>query len=147
MTLEIVEADPVVKGQTASSSYKPAVLSNGQRVMVPPHIQAGTIRAIAFAGRTRYPALPDVPTIGETMPLYVANSWAGLGVPRGTPPEIVARLNREINAGLAAAEIKEKYAKLGTTPMVMTPEQFWGFAQAETDKWRGVIEKAGIKVD
>jgi tripartite-type tricarboxylate transporter receptor subunit TctC len=112
-----------------------------------PHIQAGTIRAIAFAGRSRYPTLPDVPTIGETMPLYVANSWAGVGVPRGTPPEIVARLNREINAGLASPEIKEKYAKLGTTPMVMTPEEFWGFAQGETDKWQHVIERAGIKVD
>ncbi len=66
-----------------------------------PHIQSGQIRALAMAGATRYAGLPDVPTIGETMPLFVANSWCGVGVPRGTPPEIVARLNREIEAGLA----------------------------------------------
>jgi tripartite-type tricarboxylate transporter receptor subunit TctC len=60
---------------------------------------------------------------------------------------VVARLNREINAGLASADMKEKFAKLGTTPMIQTPEEFWAFAQAETAKWQKVIEQAGIKVD
>ncbi len=64
------------------------------------HIKSGDVRALAMAGATRYEGLPDVPTIGETMPLFVANSWCGIGVPRGTPPEIIARLNREIDAGL-----------------------------------------------
>jgi tripartite-type tricarboxylate transporter receptor subunit TctC len=116
-------------------------------VSVLPHVQAGRVRALAVTGKTRSPLLPDLPAIAETLPGYEAIIWFGVGVPRATPPEIVARLNREINAGLAAAEIKEKYAKLGTTPMVMTPEEFWTFSQGETDKWQQVIERAGIKVD
>jgi tripartite-type tricarboxylate transporter receptor subunit TctC len=116
-------------------------------VSVLPHVQAGRVRALAVTSKARSPLLPDLPTIAETLPGYQAIIWFGVGVPRGTPPEIVARLNREINAGLASAEIKEKYLKLGTTPMVMTPEEFWTFSQSETDKWQQVIERAGIKVD
>jgi tripartite-type tricarboxylate transporter receptor subunit TctC len=112
-----------------------------------PHIQAGTIRAIAFAGRNRYPVLPDVPTIGETMPLYVANSWAGVGVPRGTPTEIVARLNREINAGLADPGIKARFVDAAATPMPFTPEEFSAYVRSEIDKWAGVIREAKIKVE
>jgi tripartite-type tricarboxylate transporter receptor subunit TctC len=116
-------------------------------VSVLPHVQGGRVRALAVTSKARSSLLPDLPTIAETLPGYESTIWFGVGAPRGTPPEIVARLNREINAGLAAAEIKEKYAKLGTTPMVMTPEEFWTFSQGETDKWQQVIERAGIKVD
>jgi len=116
-------------------------------VSVLPHVQAGRVRALAVTSKARSPLLPDLPTIAETVPGYEAIIWFGVGVPRGTPGEIVARLNREINAGLASAEMTEKFAKLGTTPMVMTPEQFWGFARGETEKWQQVIERAGIKVD
>src|SRR5215472_5188107 len=116
-------------------------------VSVLPHVQAGRVRALAVTSKARSPLLPDLPTIAETVPGYEAIIWFGVGVPRGTPGEIVARLNREINAGLASAEMKEKFAKLGTTPMVMTPEEFWGFARGETEKWQQVIERAGIKVD
>jgi tripartite-type tricarboxylate transporter receptor subunit TctC len=112
-----------------------------------PHIQAGTIRAIAFAGRTRYPALPDVPTIGETMPLYVANSWAGIGVPRGTPREIVARLNREINAGLADPAVRGRLAEVAATPMPLSPEEIGAYVTGEIDKWGKVIRDAKIKVE
>jgi tripartite-type tricarboxylate transporter receptor subunit TctC len=116
-------------------------------VSVLPHVQAGRVRALAVTSKARSPLLPDLPAIGETISGYEAIIWFGVGVPRGTSPEIVARLNREINAGLASAEMKEKLAKLGTTPMVMSPEEFWGFAQGETEKWQQVIERAGIKVD
>jgi tripartite-type tricarboxylate transporter receptor subunit TctC len=116
-------------------------------VSVLPHVQGGRVRALAVTSKARSPLLPDLPAIAETLPGYESSIWFGVGVPRGTATEIVARLNRELNAGLASAEIKEKYAKLGTTPMVMTPEAFWAFAQGETDKWREVIERAGIKVD
>jgi len=112
-----------------------------------PHIRAGTIRAIAFAGRDRYPALPDVPTIGETMPLYVANSWAGVGVPRGTPPEIIARLNREINAGLADPGVKARLSDVAATPMPFTPQEIGAYVTSEIDKWAKVIRAAGIKVE
>jgi tripartite-type tricarboxylate transporter receptor subunit TctC len=116
-------------------------------VSVLPHVQAGRVRALAVTSKARSPLLPDLPAIAETLPGYEAIIWFGVGAPFGTPPEVVARLNREINAGLASAEIKEKYLKLGTTPMVMTPEEFWAFAKGETEKWEKVIHDAGIKVD
>jgi tripartite-type tricarboxylate transporter receptor subunit TctC len=112
-----------------------------------PHIKAGTIRALAFAGRSRYPALPDVPTIGETMPLYVANSWCGVGVPRGTPPEIVARLNREITAGLADPGVKARLSEVAATPMPFTPDELGAYVASEIDKWGKVIREAKIKVE
>jgi tripartite-type tricarboxylate transporter receptor subunit TctC len=116
-------------------------------VSVLPHVQGGRVRALAVTSKARSPLLPDLPTIAETVSGYEAIIWFGVGVPRGTPDETVARLNREINAGLASAEMKERLAKLGTTPMVMTPEEFWAFAKGETEKWQQVIERAGIKVD
>jgi len=112
-----------------------------------PHIQAGTIRALAMAARTRYPALPDVPTIGETMPLYVANSWAGLGVPRGTPPAVIARLNDEVNAGLANPAVRARLAEVAATPMPLAPDAFGAYLGSEIDKWAKVIQAANIKVD
>ena len=112
-----------------------------------PHIQAGTIRALAVAGAARHPALPDVPTIGETMPLYVANSWCGVGVPRGTPTAVIARLNREINAGLADPTVKTRLAEVATTPMPLAPEAFGAYVQSEIDKWAKVIRAANIKIE
>ena len=112
-----------------------------------PHIQAGTIRALAVAGGARHAALPDVPTIGETMPLYVANSWCGVGVPRGTPSAVIARLNREINAGLADPAVKARLAEVATTPMPLAPEAFGAYVQSEIDKWAKVIRAANIKIE
>jgi tripartite-type tricarboxylate transporter receptor subunit TctC len=89
-----------------------------------PQIRAGAVRALAVAGQTRFAGLPDVPTIGDTMPLYVANSWCGVGVPRATPAPIVARINHAINAGLTDRVIKERLAAVATTPMVFTPDEF-----------------------
>jgi tripartite-type tricarboxylate transporter receptor subunit TctC len=110
------------------------------------HIKSGDVRALAMAGATRYEGLPDVPTIGETMPLFVANSWCGIGVPRGTPPEIIARLNREVNAGLKDPVVRAKLTALATTPMFFTPDEFGGYIGAEIEKWRKVVGTAGIKV-
>ena len=112
-----------------------------------PHIQAGTIRAIAFAGRSRYPALPDVPTIGETMPLYVANSWAGVGVPRGTPPEIVARLNREINAALPTRASRRASPTSRRRRCRSRRRRSAPMCDCEIDKWGKVIREAKIKVE
>ena len=80
-----------------------------------PQVGAGALRALA-AGRDRFDKLPDVPTIGETLPGYEARTWAGAGVPKGTPPEMISRLNRDINAGLADPAIKSRLAEIGTTP-------------------------------
>jgi tripartite-type tricarboxylate transporter receptor subunit TctC len=116
-------------------------------VSVLPHVQAGRVRALGVTSKARSPLLPDLPAIAETIPGYEAIIWFGVGVPRGTPAEVVALLNREINAGLVSAERKEKFAKLGTTPMAMSPDELWGFAKGETEKWEKVIQQAGIKVD
>lgn len=116
-------------------------------VSVLPHVQAGRVRALAVTSAARSSLLPDLPTIADTVPGYEAIIWFGVGVPRGTPPAIVARLNREINAGLASEKLKEKFAELGTTPMVDTPDEFWSFAKGETGKWEKVIQQAGVKVD
>src|SRR5262245_47694207 len=90
------------------------------------HIRAGTLRIIAVAGKNRSEALPDVPTIGETRAGYEANSWCGLGVPRGTPTEIVERLNREINAGLADPAVGARRAHVATPPVGVPPTPFDG---------------------
>jgi tripartite-type tricarboxylate transporter receptor subunit TctC len=110
------------------------------------HIKSGDIRALAMAGATRYEGLPDVPTIGETMPLFVANSWCGIGVPRGTPPEIIARLNREVDAGLKDPTVRAKLTALATTPMFFTPDEFGSYISAEIEKWKKVVHAANIKV-
>jgi tripartite-type tricarboxylate transporter receptor subunit TctC len=110
-----------------------------------PHIRAGTVRAIAMAGNRRSDMLPDVPTIAETVPLYVANSWCGLGVPRGTPGEIVERLNREINAGLADPTVKKRLADVATTPIVLTPAEFGAYMASEVEKWGKVVRTAGVR--
>ena len=109
------------------------------------HIKSGALRVLAVLGKTRSEFLPDVPTIGETVAGYEANSWCGLGVPRGTPPEIIERINREINAGLADPAVKARLAQVATTPILFTPAQFGAYMASEVDKWSKVIRTVGIK--
>jgi len=110
-----------------------------------PHIRSGALRAIAVAGKNRFPGLPDVPVIADTVAGYEANSWCGLGAPRGTPPEIIDRLNREINAGLKNPAIIEQLAKVSTTPIIFTPAEFGAFMASEVEKWGKVIKVAGVR--
>ena len=116
-------------------------------VTVLPHVQGGRVRGLAVTSAARSPLLPDLPAIAETVPGYEAIIWFGVGVPRGTPPEVIAVLNREINAALASPPMKAKLAELGTDPIIATPDEFWRFAASETEKWEKVITRAGIKVD
>ena len=110
-----------------------------------PHIRTGAVRALGMGSKTRSEFLPDLPTIGETLTGYEANSWCGIGVPRGTPPEIIERLNREINAGLANPAIRQRYREVATTPIFYSPAEFGAYVAAETEKWGRVVKRAGIK--
>jgi tripartite-type tricarboxylate transporter receptor subunit TctC len=112
-----------------------------------PHIQRGALRALAVMSNKRTQTLPDVPTAGETVAGYDVGTWTGVGVPAGTPPEIVDRLNREINATLANASVKARLADIGATPILHTPAEFGALVAAETQKWARVIRSAGVKAE
>jgi tripartite-type tricarboxylate transporter receptor subunit TctC len=112
-----------------------------------PHVRTGALRALGVAGNNRFDMLPDVPTIAETVPGYEARTWAGVGVPKGTPTEIIARLNHEINAGLANPTIKSRLAEVGTTPMIFTAAEFDAYIAAESEKWAKVVKFASIKLE
>jgi tripartite-type tricarboxylate transporter receptor subunit TctC len=111
------------------------------------HIRAGRLRPLAATGATRSDVLPDIPAMGESVPGYEASTWFGVGVPRNTPAEIVARLNREINAGLADPKMKARFADLGSLLFVGSPSDFAKFIAAETEKWTKVVRFAGIKAE
>src|SRR5262249_57601834 len=96
------------------------------------HVRTGALRGLAVAGSNRLEMLPEVPTVAETLAGYEARTWAGIGVPAGTPAEIIARLNREINAGLANPTIGERLAQVGTIPMIFTTTQFPPYISPET---------------
>jgi tripartite-type tricarboxylate transporter receptor subunit TctC len=110
-----------------------------------PHIRSGALRALGIAGKHRFEGLPDLPTIGETITGYEANSWAGVGVARDTPTEIIERLNREINAGLADPAVKGRLAQVSATPLLLSPAAFGAYVASEIEKWGKVVKRAGIK--
>src|SRR5262245_3216245 len=108
-------------------------------------VRGGKLRALAVTAATRSPVLPDVATVGESLPGYEASDWFGVGAPRNTQPAVIARLNQEIAAGLADAKIIERFAALGGTPLVLTPEGFGKLLADETEKWGKVVRAANIK--
>jgi tripartite-type tricarboxylate transporter receptor subunit TctC len=111
------------------------------------HVQAGRLRALAVTTAMRVNALPDVPPMADFLPGYEASYWAGIGVPKNTSSEIIDRLNREINAGLADPKIKERLGASGGLPMPMRPDEFGAFIADETEKWGKVIQAANIKAE
>jgi tripartite-type tricarboxylate transporter receptor subunit TctC len=110
-----------------------------------PHIRSGALRALAMTGPARSDALPDVPTVGETVAGYEVSGWTGIAVPAGTPAAIVATLNREINAGLSDPRIAARLAEVGGRPILVTAEQFGAMWQRDTDKWAKVVKFAAGK--
>ena len=111
------------------------------------YVRTGKVRALAVGTVTCAEALPDVPTVGETVPGFDSSIWFGLSAPRNTPTEIIDKLNREINAGLADSKIKARYAELGSTVFPTLPADFGKFIVAETEKWGKVIRAANIKAE
>ena len=111
------------------------------------HIRAGALRALGVTTTQRSPQLPDVQAIAETVPGYEASALFGMGAPAKTPKEIIGKLNAEINAILAEPDMTKRLVELGGAPPIQTPEAFGDQIKAETDKWKKVVEFAGLKVE
>ena len=112
-----------------------------------PHIKGGKVRALAVTTATRSALLPDLPTVADTVPGYEASGPFGLGAPKDTPPAILEKLNKEINAVLADPKAKARLADLGSEPLTGTPAEIGRMLAAESDKWAKVIKAANIKVE
>jgi len=112
-----------------------------------PMVKAGRLRAIAVIGPQRAPALPDVPTVAESLPGFEVSNWIGLFAPAGTPPEIVARLNAEVQKIMRSPEIEKRLETEGAKFIATTPQSFAAFQRAEADKWAGAIRDAEIKIE
>lgn len=111
------------------------------------HIRAGRLRALAVTTATRSEALPDLPTVGEFVSGYEASTVFGLGAPRNTPPEVIDKLNREINGALADTTFQKRFADLGTAALAGSPTDFRQLIVDETDKWAKVIRAADVKTE
>ena len=110
-----------------------------------PHIKSGALRALGVTTTAKSPQLPDTPTVAETVPGYEASALFGMGAPKNTPKEIIAKLNTEINAILAEPDMKKRLVELGGDPLIQTPEKFGADIAAETEKWKKVVEGAGLE--
>jgi tripartite-type tricarboxylate transporter receptor subunit TctC len=111
------------------------------------HIRAGKLRPLAVTTATRSEALPDIPTVGDFLPGYEASVVNGVGAPRDTPPEIIERLNTEINAGLADAKIRARLAELAATVLTGSSASYGKLIADDTEKWGRVVKFSGAKAD
>ena len=111
------------------------------------YIRASRLRALAVTAATRSDALPDIPTMGEFVPGYEASNWYGIGAPRNTPAEVIAKLNKEVNAGLADRKLNARLADLGGDVLALSPVDFGKLIANETEKWGKVVKFTGIKAD
>ena len=110
-------------------------------------IKGGKIRALAVTSAEREPSMPDTPTVAETVPGYEATAWFGIGMPKGTPREVILKVNAEVNRALADPKMLERLAELGGKPIKGTPEDFGKVIAAETAKWAKVVVSSGAKVE
>jgi tripartite-type tricarboxylate transporter receptor subunit TctC len=109
------------------------------------YVRSGKLRALGVTSATRQASLPDLPAVAEFVPGYEASGWYGIGAPRNTPAEIVDRLNKDMNAALADADMTMRLTGLGAVPMPSTPAEFAAFLAADTEKWAKVIRTANIQ--
>jgi tripartite-type tricarboxylate transporter receptor subunit TctC len=112
-----------------------------------PHIKNGRIRALAVTSEKAEPSMPELPTVGATVKGYEATAWFGIGMPKGTPPEAINRVNAAVNATLAEPAMRARLADLGGVPIPGTPADFGKVIVAETEKWAKVINDSGVKLD
>jgi tripartite-type tricarboxylate transporter receptor subunit TctC len=135
------------------SSQFPDLLSGQVQITFNPlpssldFIRAGKLRGLALTGATRSNALPNLPPLGEFLPGYEATAWFGIGAPKATPPAIVEKLNKEINAALADAQFKGRLTDLGGEPMPLSISDFSNFIDSETEKWAKVVKFSGAKAE
>jgi len=111
------------------------------------HIKAGRLKALAVTSEKREPSFPNVPTVGDTVSGYEATAWFGVGMPRGTPPDIVNKMNAAINKAISQPKTKERLAELGGALIVGTPADFGKVIQAETSKWEKVVKFSGATAE
>ena len=111
------------------------------------YVTTGKLRALAVTIERRLDALPEVPTVAEFVPGYEASNWYGIGAPRNTPVEVIEKLNKETNAGLADPKLKARLADLGGTPLLGSPADFGKLIAEETEKWGKVVKFSGAKAD
>ena len=111
------------------------------------YVRTGKLRALAVTIERRLDELPDIPTVGDFVPGYEASNWYGIGAPRNTPVEVIEKLNKETNAGLADPKIKARIADLGGSPLTGSPADFGRLIADETEKWGKVVKFVGIKAD
>jgi tripartite-type tricarboxylate transporter receptor subunit TctC len=110
------------------------------------YVRSGEVRALGVTTAKRSTQLPDVPAIAEIVPGFEASAWFGLGVPKGTPQDIVARINREVNETLKEPKVMQRLADLGGTSIAGTPAEFWAIHSMETEKWAKVVKASGAKL-
>src|SRR5438477_1546278 len=111
------------------------------------HIKSGRLRALAVTSSYHEPSLPGIPTVADTVPGYEATAWFGIGMPKGTPREIIEKVNAEVNRALADPAMRARLAELGGKPISGTPEDFGKVIAAETEKWAKVVISSGATVD
>jgi tripartite-type tricarboxylate transporter receptor subunit TctC len=109
-------------------------------------VRSGKLRGLAVTGAARSEVLPDLPTVADFLPGYEATSWYGLGAPKGTPGEVVEKLNREVNAILADPKTRARFLEMGASLLPGTAAQFGKLVEDETEKWGKVVKFAGAKV-
>jgi tripartite-type tricarboxylate transporter receptor subunit TctC len=119
----------------------------GTMPTVLPHARAGKLRALATIGAVRSAAAPEIPTVAESLPGFEVNNWVGLFAPAGTPPEIVGKLNGEVQKFMQSKEITARLTAEGARFIPMTPEQFGAFVKAEIAKWAPVVRASGARAD
>ena len=112
-----------------------------------PYISTGKVRALAVTGAARSELLPDIPTVGELVPGYEASAWYGIGAPKGTPVEIVDRLNTAMNESLADPKLKARLADLGATVLTGSSADLGKLIADETEKWAKVVKFANMKTE